>query len=157
LLSFGNWLVCRNINCGRIPATGFQDQLSAQAKLQTIQSDGAAMLVVRQLLRQEDPQVNLGALSDQEVITRLAKLLASRRFHLHAVSVRRQMHAPKIPGAAKTAAAFPLSQRSSSSGESAPAADPATFTSATDPAMQASTLRDASENGRAFVCECARA
>jgi len=145
------------MNCqSRQQVSGLRDPAFARQWLRQFQGDSAGLSFLRKFLPPEDRI--LVRTSDDEVLNRLSKLLASGGLHVHALA------GPAAGGAsgggaggatAEASVPFPLADRRKWAPESkqAQAADPATFPDDLDGQQQTAALMSAAAQGVPFCAE----
>lgn len=137
-----------------------QDYARARQWLAQFTGDAAALTAIRRFLSDEAGSSDVTKLSDSEVIDRLAQLLGSGSFHVHATPAYLVFGSGgKASSSASSPAReipFPLAERQPrppSSSSSPPAQDPPTFGPDTDADAQAATLTAAAAEGKPFCPE----
>ena len=153
--------ICRASGCPHCELTRrLQDGSRARQWLTQFTSDATALAAMRRFLSDEGGFSSDAKMSDSDVIDRLAQLLGSGSFHVHAppsyLSFRAGGRANSSPSSPPREIPFPLAERqprASSSSSSAPVQDPATFGPDTDADAQAATLTAAAAEGKPFCPE----
>lgn len=152
----GRWEFCQKRDCrDRNRVSSPRDRFAARQWLQQLETDVHKMFAMRTLLRQENVAWPLSAMSDDEVIDQTAEMLISGRLHVHAQRALAASVDGFAPSEPPRYVPFPLSERKPrpAMAYNAPLSDPATFSSDTDGAAQASALTAAAAGGQPFCPE----
>ena len=155
-----HWWLCRNTGCldriGKIP--GPRDETLALQLLRGFHPDLSNMIEMRSLLAAEFGSVGLNRMSDQTVMTQIARLLIARRIHVHRANDPVEQPPPVKPEGAKPAKSDspsrpPRKQFIPVAPFREPPVDLPTFLADIDLPVQAATLMAAAKSGKPFCPE----
>ena len=146
MLWLGDWELCQKLDCRSRDVSFANNPFQARQWLRRSKPDVFKMLAMRGVLLQERLGSDPFRMSDDEVINRIAELLATDRLHIH-VQVMMQTTAPTSsqvsPVSARQKTAPPPRKTISMD-------DPPTLPANIDFAAQAATLVAAADSGAAF-------